>query len=127
MLVFAVFIQLFLLTASNTVDDQNQVIGNAGGWDHVMSKLKQQGIDKHDPALADRIGIIMFSSEVIRKIGYYVYLLTDPITNEIFYVGKGKGNRVFSHLKDQNNNPKTRPLLLNALPTSSGEATLNAI
>ena len=31
---------------------------------------------------------------------WYVYLLSDPNTNEIFYVGKGKGNRVFDHFKN---------------------------
>ena len=41
-----------------------------------------------------------FSSEVISKLGYYVYLISDPSNGEIFYVGKGKGNRVFSHFKE---------------------------
>ena len=62
-------LQLFLLTASNTVDDKNQVIGNAGGWDHVMSKLKQQGIDKHDPALADRIGNLVIPDDLAIQVG----------------------------------------------------------
>lgn len=30
---------------------------------------------------------------------YYVYTLTDPRNNHIFYVGKGTGNRSESHLK----------------------------
>ena len=29
---------------------------------------------------------------------YYVYGLTDPRTNEIKYIGKGSGNRMFIHL-----------------------------
>ena len=62
-------LQLFLLTVSNTVDDKNQVIGNAGGWDHVMSKLKQQGIDKHDPALADRIGNLVIPDDLAIQVG----------------------------------------------------------
>lgn len=40
-----------------------------------------------------------FSKETLSKIGYYVYLYSDPDTKEPFYVGKGKGNRVFNHLK----------------------------
>ena len=52
----------------------------------------------------------MFTSDIIRKIKYYVYLLSDPISGEIFYVGKGKGNRVFSHLKDNTDNQKSRKI-----------------
>ena len=52
----------------------------------------------------------MFTSDIIRKIKYYVYLLSDPISGEIFYVGKGKGNRVFSHLKDNSDNQKSRKI-----------------
>ena len=39
-----------------------------------------------------------FSQSVVEKIGYYVYFLRDPIKNEVFYVGKGIGNRVFEHV-----------------------------
>ena len=39
-----------------------------------------------------------FSTAVIEKLGYYVYLLADPETNDVFYIGKGTGNRIFSHL-----------------------------
>lgn len=40
-----------------------------------------------------------FPQSAIEKIGYYVYLLIDPPTNKVFYVGKGTGNRVFNHVK----------------------------
>lgn len=40
-----------------------------------------------------------FSSETINKIGSYVYRLIDPRNGQTFYVGKGKGNRVFQHVK----------------------------
>jgi uncharacterized protein len=36
---------------------------------------------------------------VAEKLGYYVYLLIDPRSAAIFYVGKGKGDRVFQHAK----------------------------
>ena len=39
-----------------------------------------------------------FPPAIIEKIGYYVYLLSDPTNGEVFYVGKGTGNRVFAHL-----------------------------
>lgn len=38
-----------------------------------------------------------FPSGVSEKIGNYVYRLIDPRNGETFYVGKGKGNRIFAH------------------------------
>ena len=43
-----------------------------------------------------------FPKNVIENLKNYVYIYSDPITEKIFYVGKGKGNRVFDHLKDKN-------------------------
>lgn len=40
----------------------------------------------------------MFDPSIIEQLGYYVYFLRDPNNNEVFYVGKGKGNRVFDHV-----------------------------
>ena len=51
-----------------------------------------------------------FNSDVIQSLKYYVYLLSDPDTGEIFYVGKGRGNRVFQHFSDKEDNPKTRKI-----------------
>jgi len=34
------------------------------------------------------------------RLGYYVYLLTDPRDGKIFYVGKGRGNRIFAHARN---------------------------
>lgn len=41
-----------------------------------------------------------FSQQAIESLAYYVYALVDPRDNRIFYIGKGKGNRVFQHAKD---------------------------
>ncbi len=38
-----------------------------------------------------------FPMSVIEKLDYYVYLLIDPKTNQIFYIGKVIGNRIFAH------------------------------
>ena len=40
---------------------------------------------------------VIFSEKVVNSIGNYVYRLIDPRNGETFYVGKGKGNRVFQH------------------------------
>ncbi|MEI4486690.1 hypothetical protein V8J36_10855 [Frigidibacter sp. MR17.14] len=39
-----------------------------------------------------------FSAGVSEKLQYYVYRLIDPRNGETFYVGKGRGNRIFQHL-----------------------------
>lgn len=39
-----------------------------------------------------------FSQAVCEKIGHYVYILKDPRTSSVFYVGKGNGNRIFQHV-----------------------------
>lgn len=42
--------------------------------------------------------ITEFSYEVQKQLGYYVYAYFEPHEQHPFYIGKGKGNRVFSHL-----------------------------
>jgi len=49
-----------------------------------------------------------FPPEVSDRLKWYVYRLVDPRNGETFYVGKGKGDRVFQHAKG-------------ALPTSADE------
>ena len=51
-----------------------------------------------------------FSPNTIENIGYYVYVYSDPDTHEPFYVGKGQGNRVFDHLKEETKSSKVRKL-----------------
>lgn len=38
-----------------------------------------------------------------KKIGNYVYALRDPRDGKIFYIGKGRENRLFDHFKDAEN------------------------
>ncbi|MDQ3799140.1 MAG: GIY-YIG nuclease family protein, partial [Acidobacteriota bacterium] len=39
-----------------------------------------------------------FPLSVIEKLDYYVYLLIDSENKQVFYVGKGTGNRIFAHI-----------------------------
>ncbi|HYC90467.1 MAG TPA: hypothetical protein VEO54_14720 [Thermoanaerobaculia bacterium] len=39
--------------------------------------------------------------EVAHRLGYYVYLYTDPRTEQPFYFGKGQGERALSHLSEE--------------------------
>ncbi len=49
-----------------------------------------------------------FSEKAIDRLnGYYVYTLIDPRNNQVFYIGKGTGNRVFSHEKESGKDPKS--------------------
>lgn len=41
-----------------------------------------------------------FSTGVAEKLCYYVYRLVAPRNSETFYVGKGKGDRIFQHVKE---------------------------
>lgn len=39
-------------------------------------------------------------AEVAEAIGFYVYALRDPRDRQVFYVGKGRGGRVLSHVRE---------------------------
>lgn len=39
-----------------------------------------------------------FDQRSIMNIGFYVYALIDPRDKNVFYIGKGKGNRIFNHV-----------------------------
>jgi len=39
-----------------------------------------------------------FDADTYRELGFYVYALSDPRNGDIFYVGKGKDSRWYSHI-----------------------------
>jgi hypothetical protein len=50
---------------------------------------------------------IAIPADVARKLGYYVYVLVNPLDGKIFYVGKGKGRRALAHSHDTRQSRKT--------------------
>ncbi len=42
-----------------------------------------------------------FKKGVAEELGFYVYRLIDPRNGQTFYVGKGRGDRVFAHINDE--------------------------
>ena len=52
--------------------------------------------------------IKQFSEKATAQLnGFYVYALIDPRDNQVFYIGKGIGNRVFSHEMESGKSPKS--------------------
>jgi len=50
---------------------------------------------------------LKITPDIAKTLKYYVYVYTDPRNGAPFYIGKGKGNRVFEHLHDSANSEKT--------------------
>jgi uncharacterized protein len=50
---------------------------------------------------------IQIAQSVARALGWYVYLYINPLTDAVFYIGKGKGRRVLDHLSDNKDTEKT--------------------
>lgn len=48
-----------------------------------------------------------FDQKTILALGNYVYMLMSSEDNRPFYIGKGKGNRVFDHIEEAINSNKT--------------------
>jgi uncharacterized protein len=64
------------------------------------------GVRRVAPKGGSMDNITEFPRSVIEKLGYYVYLLIDPTTEKVFYVGKGIGNRLFAHINSAITSPQ---------------------
>src|SRR5688572_1020267 len=50
------------------------------------------------------------TSEVAKILKSYVYVYIDPRNGKPFYIGRGKGNRIFSHLSEKSEANKVRQI-----------------
>jgi uncharacterized protein len=54
----------------------------------------------------DREPITRIPPEVAERLGYYVYMYSDPVDKTPFYVGKGQGGRALAHLSERTESRK---------------------
>jgi len=47
------------------------------------------------------LDLLKIPPAVAAKLGHYVYLYVNPLDDQVFYVGKGKGSRALAHLDDE--------------------------
>ena len=59
-------------------------------------------------ALLKARSVTQFSELALQQLqGFYVYALIDPRNDQIFYIGKGTGNRVFAHEAESGKSPRS--------------------
>lgn len=57
-----------------------------------------------------------FSEKSLQALnGYYVYALIDPRNDKVFYIGKGTGNRIFSHEIESGKSPESETIKLKTI------------
>jgi len=62
-----------------------------------------------------------FSEKALDQLGeFYVYALIDPRNGQLFYIGKGTGNRVFSHEAESNKSPQSEKAKLQRIREIEG-------
>ena len=60
--------RLFLIN-SNTVDKNNNLLGNTGGWDSAMGVLTNEGIASGDPFYAEKLGALELPPNLRAQVG----------------------------------------------------------
>ena len=61
-----------------------------------------------DPAPGSEPFEMTFPAGVATRLGWYVYLLIEPGTDQPFFVGRGRGDRCFDHVRAARSEPPLR-------------------
>ncbi|MGM0597692.1 MAG: LEM-3-like GIY-YIG domain-containing protein [Myxococcota bacterium] len=73
-------------------------------------------------------GKTRFTPAEIKNLKFYVYELIDPKTNKVFYVGKGRANRVYTHLKKAiNGDPSDKGFKIREILKTGQKPKLNIV
>ena len=101
--------EVFNLLQENLLDDGYNVVSFSdmedilpAGYQERLGELLGQFFSLQNTPVAEKI-----TSEIASILKSYVYVYSDPRTGMPFYIGKGNGNRVFSHLGDTTETEKT--------------------
>jgi hypothetical protein len=94
--------------------------------ERYSSRLNQScGADQYTLSSKESIISTSFSAIVANKLGIYVYIYINPLNDQVFYVGKGKGNRAFSHLEDPG--PSAKSGLISEIRTAGYEPRIEIL
>lgn len=87
----------------------------AGEVRPIVDKMIALLSHSHTPSIKQ------FSEMALQQLnGFYVYALIDPRSNQILYIGKGTGNRVFSHEAESGKSPKSEKAKLQRIQEIEG-------
>lgn len=113
----------FILYAQRLYPDKEFLIQSA-----LNKYNKYEAVPEAEYVNLNYNGKTRFSPAEIKQLKFYVYELTDPDNDEVFYVGKGMSNRVYTHLKKAlNGDPSAKGCKIRDILKNCKKPKLNII